>query len=55
MFKLKKRSRINYWSCSNFANFIRGDEKPHALPWDEWEKWRQESEKKHPFRYWVAE
>ena len=55
MFKLKKRSRINYWSCSQFANFIRGDEKPHALPWDEWEKWRQESAKKHPFRYWVAE
>ena len=55
MFKLKKRSRINYWSCSNFANFIRGEEKPCALPWDEWETWRQESAKKHPFRYWVAE
>jgi hypothetical protein len=55
MFKLLKRSRINYWSCSNFANFIRGEEKPHALPWDEWETWRQESAKKRPYRYWVAE
>ena len=55
MFKLLKRSRINYWSCSNFANFIRGEEKPCALPWDEWETWRQESAKKHPYRYWVAE
>jgi hypothetical protein len=53
--KLNKRTRINYWSCSNFANLIRGEEKPHALPWDEWETWRKESAKKHPYRYWVAE
>jgi hypothetical protein len=53
--KLNKRARINYWSCSNFANLIRGEEKPHALPWDEWQIWRQESAKKHPYRYWVAE
>jgi hypothetical protein len=53
--KLNKRARINYWSCSNFANFIRGEEKPHALPWDEWETWRKEAAKKHPCRYWLAE
>jgi hypothetical protein len=52
---IKKRPRIDYWSCSNFANFIRGDEKPFALPFEEWEKWRETSAKKHPFRYWVAE
>jgi hypothetical protein len=55
MFKLKKRSRINYWSCSNFANLIRGEEKPCALPWDEWQQWRETSAKKHPYRYWLAE
>ena len=55
MFKLKKRSRINYWSCSQFANLIRGDEKPFALPWDEWQQWRETSAKKHPYRYWLAE
>ena len=55
MFKLNKRSRFNYWSCSKFANWIRGIEKPFALGWDEWEVWRKESEQKHPFRYWVAE
>jgi hypothetical protein len=55
MFKLKKRSRINYWSCSKFANLIRGEEKPCALPWDEWETWRQTSAKNHPYRYWLAE
>lgn len=55
MFKISKRSRFNYWSCSNFANLIRGEEKPRALPWDDWKTWREESEKKHPYRYWVAE
>jgi hypothetical protein len=55
MFKLKKRARFDYWSCSNFANLIRGTTKPPALGWDEWEVWRKQSEKKHPFRYWVAE
>jgi hypothetical protein len=55
MFNLNKRSRFNYWSCSKFANWIRGTEKPFALGWDEWGVWRKESEQKHPFRYWVAE
>lgn len=55
MFKLKKRSRFDYWSCSKFANLIRGEEKPCALPWDEWETWRETSAKKHPYRYWAAE
>ena len=55
MFKLKKRARINYWSCSNFANFIRGEEKPFALQFEEWEKWRETSANKHPYRYWLAE
>lgn len=55
MFKLNKRPRFDYWSCSNFANLIRGTTKPPALGWDEWEVWRQESKKKHPYRYWVAE
>jgi hypothetical protein len=55
MFKIKKRARINYWSCSSFANWIRAIDKPHALPWDEWVNWRATSEKKHPYRYWMAE
>jgi hypothetical protein len=55
MFKLLKRSRINYWSCSEFSNLIRGNTKPLALGLDEWETWRKESKAKHPYRYWVAE
>jgi hypothetical protein len=55
MFKLNKRGRFHYWSCSQFANLIRGTTKPLVLGWDEWEVWRQESKTKHPYRYWVAE
>lgn len=55
MFRLNKRSRINYWSCSQCANLIRGTIKPGALTHEDWEKWRQEAKSKHPWRYWVAE
>ena len=55
MFKLKKRSRIDHWSCSKFANWIRGSEKPWALEWHDWDKWHKNAKDKHPFRYWVAE
>lgn len=53
--KLNKRARINYWSCSKFADFIRGEKKPFALSWDDWEKWRADNKQKHPYRYWIAE
>lgn len=55
MFKLKKRSRFDYWSCSKFADWIRGSVKPFALEWDAWDDWHEEAKKKHPFRYWVAD
>ena len=49
------RSRINYWSCSNFADLVRGEPKPIALQFDEWDVWRDETKKKHPVRYFLAE
>ena len=55
MFRLKKRSRIDYWSCSKFADWIRGTPKPFALEWGAWDIWHEEAKKKHPFRYWVAD
>lgn len=55
MFKIKKQSRFNYWSCSRFSNWIRGNNKPGALSWGEWEVWHKLAKKKHPIRYWIAE
>ena len=49
------KTRIDYWNCSNFANFVRGTKKPYALGWKEWDNWHNEARRKHPIRYWLAE
>lgn len=50
-----QKFRYNYWSCSKFADFIRGTPKPWALEWDEWTQWRKTAKAKHPWRFWLAE
>jgi hypothetical protein len=47
--------RLHYWSCSKFADWIRGEKKPHVLGWDEWDEWHKNAKSKRPFRYWLAE
>lgn len=47
--------RANYWSCSKFADWLRGTSKPGAATADGWRKWRKTAEKSYPFRYWLAE
>jgi hypothetical protein len=47
--------RVNYWSCSKFADFVRGTKKPYALEAKDWKKWHKEAKEKHPLRYWMAE
>lgn len=49
------RSRYNYWSCSKFADWIRGTSKPFALEWHQWDEWKEEVKTKNPIRYWLAE
>lgn len=49
------RYRWSHWTCSKFADFIRGTDKPYGLGWDEWGDWHKDAKKKHPFRYWLAE
>jgi len=49
------RTRLNLWNCSKFADFIRGTKKPYALGWNEWEDWRKNAQKDHPFRYYLSE
>lgn len=49
------RQRLHPWSCSKLANYIRGQKKPNALEWREWDEWHDNSKKNHPLRYWLAE
>ncbi len=49
------RTRIHYWNCGKFADYIRGSKKPYALGWAEWDEWHVNASKKHPIRYWIVE
>lgn len=49
------KSRIHHWNCSKFANWIRGEDKPYALEWAEWDKWEIQEKKKRPIRYWLSD
>lgn len=46
---------MDYWTCSKFADWIRGTSKPFALEWDQWDEWYKNAKDKHPYRYWIAE
>jgi hypothetical protein len=48
-------SRANYWSCSKFANWLRGTAKPGAATSKGWREWKNEAQRSHPVRYWIAE
>ena len=54
LFKFYK-NRINYWSCSKFADWIRGSNKPSAATMEGWKEWKQFEQKNNSFRYWLAE
>ena len=47
--------RKNYWSCSKFADCIRGTVKGGAKTGSGWREWEKNAKQKHPFRYWIAE
>jgi hypothetical protein len=49
------RNRINYWSSSRLSDWIRGEKKPFALEWGEWDKYYDDLKKRKPWRYWVTE
>src|SRR5574343_285194 len=46
---------MHYWSCSDFADKLRGAKKPLLAGSDEWEEWHAETKKAHPIRYYLAE
>ena len=47
--------RSNYWSCSKFADWLRGTPKLGCGTSEEWDAWRDQSVKAYPIRYWIAE
>ena len=47
--------RSNYWSCSKFADWLRGTAKLKMGTSEQWSDWEEFSKKKHPIRYWIAE
>jgi hypothetical protein len=47
--------RSNYWSCTKFADWIRGTPKRGALTADGWAEWEDEAKAYNPIRYWIAE
>ena len=44
-----------YWSCSPFADWIRGTKKLSSGTTEEWDEWTTAAQIKHNFRYWLAE
>ena len=47
--------RAHYWTCSKFADWLRGTAKLKAGTSEEWDDWTNTAKMKHNFRYWLAE
>lgn len=47
--------RAHYWSCTKFADWVRGTPKLSAGTSKEWNNWRKEAAVAHSVRNWIAE
>ena len=47
--------RNHYWTCSKFADWLRGTASPVALTHSDWKIWRKTAREAHPVRYWLAD
>ncbi len=45
----------NYWTCSKFADWIRGTTKLKCGTGKEWSEWEKAAKAKYPIRWWIAE
>lgn len=45
----------NYWSCSRFADWIRGTTKIKFGTGKQWGEWEKAAKEKYPIRWWIAE
>lgn len=46
---------MNYWSCSAFADWLRGTPKFEAATGKEWKNWKKAAKAAYPIRFWLAE
>jgi hypothetical protein len=44
-----------YWSCTPFADWLRGTKKLSMGTSEQWDEWTTAAQMKHNFRYWLAE
>jgi len=47
--------RSNYWSCSKFADWLRGTPKLSAGTSEQWREWNLSAKTANPLRFWLAE
>jgi hypothetical protein len=45
----------NYWTCSKFADWIRGTTKLKCGTGKEWSEWEKAAKANYPIRWWIAE
>lgn len=45
----------DYWTCSRFADWIRGTTKLKCGTGKEWREWEEAAKAKYPIRWWIAE
>jgi hypothetical protein len=44
-----------YWSCTKFADWVRGTPKINMGTSEQWDDWHQNAKAVHPWRWWLAE
>lgn len=52
---MTNKMRTHYWSCGQFADWLRGTPKPYAETGSGWRTWNTQAQQAHPVRYWLAE
>ena len=45
----------SYWTCSKFADWLRGTKSPEAETAEGWDVWTDKAKTAHPVRYWLAD
>ena len=47
--------RSHYWTCSKFADWLRGTTKLKSGTAEEWDTWEKRAKTDYPVRWWLAE